>query len=65
MQYVQLDQQRLERRLLIEMFYSTGCRVSEIINIKIDVFNVSKSFSFIVVLSIIINEFLFLLNEYE
>ena len=25
----------LERRLLIEMFYSTGCRVSEIINIKI------------------------------
>lgn len=32
----------LKRRLLIEMFYSTGCRVSEIINIKvkdIDFFN--------------------------
>ena len=27
----------LERRLLIEMFYSTGCRVSEIINIKIKI----------------------------
>lgn len=25
----------LKRRLLIEMFYSTGCRVSEIINIKV------------------------------
>lgn len=26
----------LKRRLLIEMFYSTGCRVSEIINIKVN-----------------------------
>ena len=25
----------LEKRLLIEMFYSTGCRVSEMINVKI------------------------------
>lgn len=24
----------LKRRLLIEMFYSTGCRVSEMINVK-------------------------------
>lgn len=28
-------QKGLERRLLIEMFYSTGCRVSEITNIKL------------------------------
>ena len=32
----------LERRLLIEMFYSTGCRVSEIINIKIKDINLSE-----------------------
>ena len=25
----------LERRLLIEMFYSTGCRVGEMVNVKI------------------------------
>ena len=38
----------LKRRLLIEMFYSTGCRVSEIINIKVkDIDFLNKSFLFL------------------
>lgn len=32
----------LERRLLIEMFYSTGCRVGEMVNVKISDINFSS-----------------------